>query len=330
MQERSINELIESFEKTLKKPHNYIRIVKQYLKACIEMEMTVSFKTRHVFLINKSPVYKTALNKFFHFIGEQTEIKLYEEVEEYNPLLEEHFYKDLSQSSKVTYDNIIKAYIRLYGNSLNVEDLKEYLKTIKNTDTHNINLSVLKKYFEHHGVWIRIKQRKVKRKKTTKGIFTEKEIFEMSLHIKKYYSLEKRCIISLLMFCGLRSIEIIRFYKQGNDFFTKVKDKSTENGRVIKIIVPEIIKSDIEIYFKDRTKFSITDTSTLRKYVASLIEVVIGRKHDDLGNPYSTHSFRHSFALIQRKKGKNLEELAQLMNHKSFDSTSYYAQLKAN
>ena len=52
------------FEKSLPKPHNYVRIAKQYLRFILEKDFAIDKISIEMFVSDKSPSYKSACKKF--------------------------------------------------------------------------------------------------------------------------------------------------------------------------------------------------------------------------------------------------------------------------
>jgi integrase len=328
MIKENIDKLVSDFIESLEKPHNYERIVNQYLKACTEMEKPVSFTTRHLFLVKKAPVYKTALNKFFNFIGEYSEITITESEKEIILVLPKDFYKNLAESSIKTCDNIIKSYIKVFGIGFNIEDLKKYLKKIENVATHNTNLSFLKKYFHYHGVLVMIETKEKIENFTNKGTFSQEQLDKIWNYTKQNYKIEKQIIIGLMLFSGLRSDCIIKFYKSNGKYFSTSKARAKKPSKPKEYLIPIQIQSEVEEFFADRNYFTIKSTSTIRKWFNEMVKEVIGDKNDENGKPLSSHSFRHSVALNAKQNGTSVETVRNILKHKSRESTLHYMQIK--
>lgn len=321
--QKNITDLVKQFELSLVKPHNYVRIAKQYLEYCESENLLVNTASKEKFLYTRTPVYKTAVNKFFKNVAKNQIIKPFKEYKEKVYIVEKEFLNGLAHTSKETYDNHIKRYVAEMGNNFSNEKLNQYLSKFKNIDTYNNTLSVLKTYFQFKGIWVKAKSKKRVRKFTNKGILTEQETDRLYQYTKHNYNLEKTCIIGLMAYLGMRTHDAINFHRVGDSYYSIPKGRKEK----VEYAIPKKIETEISEFFKNNTNFNITCTSTIRKLFSKIKKEVLPSSLDEKGNPYSAHSFRHSRVMNRLSKGDRLEDIAKEGGWKSGEMAFYYGQI---
>ena len=141
-----------------------------------------------------------------------------------------------------------------------------------------------------------------------------------------------KAMLSLLVFQGLRQVEIIRLDVGDIDFISKaafIQGKGRDDKEPI-YLHPETIKA-IQAYLKsnkiaDGALFtSQSNNNKNQRLTTRAIRDIIKKTLNDLGIEKTTHGFRHYFTttLIKTYKG-DLLEVAQYTRHKSLEMLQVY------
>ena len=141
-----------------------------------------------------------------------------------------------------------------------------------------------------------------------------------------------KAILSLLVFQGLRQVEIIRLDVKDIDFISKtafIQGKGRDDKEPI-YLHPETIKA-IQAYLKsnkiaDGALFtSQSNNNKNQRLTTRAIRDIVKKTLNDLGIEKTTHGFRHYFTttLIKTYKG-DLLEVAQYTRHKSLEMLQVY------
>jgi len=141
-----------------------------------------------------------------------------------------------------------------------------------------------------------------------------------------------KAILSLLVFQGLRQVEITRLDVKDIDFISKtafIQGKGQDDKEPINLH-PEAVKA-IQSYLKgnkiaDGALFtSQSNNSKNKRLTTRAIRDIVKKTLNDLGIEKTTHGFRHYFTttLIKTYKG-DLLEVAQYTRHKSLEMLQVY------
>lgn len=141
-----------------------------------------------------------------------------------------------------------------------------------------------------------------------------------------------KAILSLLVFQGLRQVEIIRLNVKDIDFISKtafIQGKGQDDKEPINLH-PETI-SALQSYLKsnriaDGALFTSQSNNNKNKRLTTrAVRDIIKKTLNDLGIEKTTHGFRHYFTttLIKTYKG-DLLEVAQYTRHKSLEMLQVY------
>ena len=141
-----------------------------------------------------------------------------------------------------------------------------------------------------------------------------------------------KAILSLLVFQGLRQVEVIRLDVKDIDFISKtafIQGKGRDDKEPI-YLHPETIKA-LQAYLKtnkiaDGALFtSQSNNSKNRRLTTRALRDIVKETLNTLGIEKTTHGFRHYFTttLIKTYKG-DLLEVAQYTRHKSLEMLQVY------
>lgn len=141
-----------------------------------------------------------------------------------------------------------------------------------------------------------------------------------------------KAILSLLVFQGLRQVEVIRLDVKDIDFISKtafIQGKGRDDKEPI-YLHPETIKA-LQAYLKtnkiaDGALFtSQSNNNKNQRLTTRAIRDIVKKTLNDLGIEKTTHGFRHYFTttLIKTYKG-DLLEVAQYTRHRSLEMLQVY------
>ena len=141
-----------------------------------------------------------------------------------------------------------------------------------------------------------------------------------------------KAILSLLVFQGLRQVEVIRLDVKDIDFISKtafIQGKGRDDKEPI-YLHPETIKA-LKVYLTsnkiaDGALFtSNSNNSKNQRLTTRAIRDIVKKTLNDLGIEKTTHGFRHYFTttLIKTYKG-DLLEVAQYTRHRSLEMLQVY------
>lgn len=255
-------------------------------------------------------------------------------------------YIDVSEKSQKTYQNGLNAfygYICINGIKKPMrEDIlafREYIKSnlsVSTVNTYMIGLRNFFKWLEYAGLYKNITEnvKGVKINSThRKESLTQEECQEI---LKSAKNLREKIIFLLAITCGLRANELVNIRLE--DFKIK-QDKIClyvlGKGRDFKedfVVIPEKLYEWINQYINE---YGIEDylfvstsnhnnngkltTKTIRLTVKNMLKRI-----GLVGNEYSLHSCRHSFATFSIKSGQDIREVSQALRHKSISTTTIY------
>jgi len=173
-------------------------------------------------------------------------------------------------------------------------------------------------------------------KKHKRDGLNDEEMRKLTTAIKELpvtpQNIRLKAILSLLVYQGLRQVEIIRLDVKDIDFISKtafIQGKGRDDKEPI-YLHPETIKA-IQAYLTsnkiaDGALFiSNSNNSKNQRLTTRAIRGIVKKILNDLGIEKTTHGFRHYFTttLIKTYKG-DLLEVAQYTRHKSLEMLQVY------
>lgn len=336
-QKVEVEGLVERFESSLLKKHNYVRIVKQYLKFCESENLQVNSTSKKIFIDGKAAVYKTALNKLFMFLGGNINFFVYSSIDAKIKAIEginPKYYEGIASSSAETYSNVCILYQSLGYDIINPKesDFEEFMKRIevKNTatETQLTYYSAIKKLFKVNKIsteFLDIKKPKQVKKKTNKCVLTSEERNKVWNYLLNNTTEKEICIIGLMLLLGLRSKEIVNLRKTEDGLF-ETKPKGNQEFERIDfnnaILFEKIdgyyeLKKKLDSYFSKNKSFGYKETSSIRKMTARIAQQA-------LGFHFSSHTCRFSASEYLKNKGVNEYVIQSILGHKNIASTGHY------
>ncbi len=350
-----INQTIKYFKQSLEKPHNYVRIAKQYLVFTMEFNFAIDKMSLEMFVEKKAPVYKTGCRKFLKFAQKNDIHRVYDDsTPNYKGtelVLSFLAHAQLSENSKETYARALQEfYLFLGGKSLSPtrETVLAFMQQCKNNGlsphTTNTYLSAIKKFVQYCVLKrddLKLDEKLVERMRDVSSVgvlkvggSTEKQYAKDSLteqertHLLKTIKNPKdKAIIGLMAYQGLRTIEVVRLswkdikVQQGKNYLA-IWGKGREEKELIPLL-PECYKMLIDYQMSitrpEGSMFDFKETSSIRKITNKWFRKA-GLKRENI----SAHSLRHTVAQLMMDKGVPKPMVQRFLRHKSESMTSTY------
>lgn len=350
-----INQTVKYFEQSLEKPHNYVRIAKQYLVFTMEFNFAIDKMSLNMFAEKKAAVYKTACNKFLKF-AEKNEIhRVFDDsTPNYkgNKLVLSFLANaQINQTSKETYARALhEFYSFMNEKSLppNHDTVLAFVQKCKNNRlspyTTNTYLSAIKQFVQYCILKredLEIEEKLVEEMRdvsTVRGLkvggSTQKQYAKDSLteqertHLLKSITNSKdKAIIGLMAYQALRTIEVVRLnwkdikVREGKNYLA-VLGKGREEKELVPLFsecYKILIDYQMSITRPEGSMFDFKETSSVRKITNKWLNIA-GLKRENV----SAHSLRHTVAQLMLDKGVPKPMVQRFLRHKSESMTSTY------
>lgn len=153
-------------------------------------------------------------------------------------------------------------------------------------------------------------------------------------------TLRDKCIMGLMIGCGLRSVEVTRidigdFEKLKGQYFVKVQGKG-KRGKSARVPVSRELKKLVDEYLSVRPKgkkgtalfISTAIRNKGERLQTQSISRLAKRIFKNIGiesERYTCHSCRATFATLALAAGVPIRKVAKVMRHRSIDTTEIYA-----
>ncbi|WP_338766335.1 tyrosine-type recombinase/integrase [Bernardetia sp. ABR2-2B] len=350
-----IHQTIKYFEQSLEKPHNYVRIAKQYLVFTMEFNFAIDKMSLEMFVEKKAAVYKTACRKFLKFAQKNDIHRVYDDS---TPNYKGNKYvlaflanAQLSENSKETYARALHEFYSFVNEKSltpNRETVLAFIQQCKNNGlspyTTNTYIAAIKGFVQ----FCILKRDEIKieaelveqmrdvstvrslkvggstQRKYAKDSLTEKERNHL---LKSITNPKDKAIIGLMAYQGLRTVEVVRLswkdikVREGKNYLA-VWGKGREEKELIPIL-PEMYKILIDYQMSitrpEGSMFDFKETSSIRKITNKWLKEA-GLKRENV----SAHSLRHTVAQLMLDKGVPKPMVQRFLRHKSESMTSTY------
>lgn len=351
----TVSTMLSLFGQTLKKPNNYLRVVRKYLLYCLENGLPISEESMRLHCKGKSPSMVTPVRKFVIFAQEQSWVFPEADPEEpktrtaANELVlsfisDQHQLRgDDSRNNYMSALNIYFIYVEKHQMALSTRSVDSYLRSLKQkqyaTHTLNFYLSVIKQFTR----WV-VKNRvkleldagqveQVREVLNIRPYNTERTFYKDALTLEERDRLllgtddiKWRSIFALMALCGLRSAEVVRL---------TVSDVDLQNLKLWVSGKGKGTKKDVKLFsscagwlthYLGEINPSPTDplfpgltTRAIRHKVDQSLERL------NLKRPkLTTHSLRHTSAQILLEKGVDPMWVKRQLRHSRFENTEFY------
>lgn len=262
---------------------------------------------------------------------------------------------DVAKKSAETYAKAIKQliiYLRLRSiEEPQREDIISFREELKATNhkastiqTYIVSIRLFFKWTAQEGIYPNIadniKCPKVSREHK-KDYLTANQIKEILKGIDKETLQGKRdyALISLLVTCGLRTIEVVRANKEdlqalGENTVLYIQGKGRED-KAEYVKVPQPTENAIREYLKARGKIedneplfaSLSNNSKGERMTTRAIRGIVKDSFIKVGydsNRLTTHSLRHTAVTLSLLSGKDITEVQEFARHRNIATTMIY------
>ncbi len=350
-----LNQALAYFEGTLAKPHNYVRIARQYLLFIISKQYSIDEISAKLFAKSKAPVYLSACRKFIAFAQDAGIANVYDDVranyEGNAAVLDFLANAQIRPNSKKTYSialNEMELFLSKIqqpisrptvlafltelrdGRSLSVYTINNYLSAVRQFSEY----CILKREELQLSQELVVQLRDISsiRSLKTGGSFqtyskeslSEKEIEQLMTVITNP---RDKAVIALMAYQGLRTVELTRLEwvdirSKGGKKYLAVLSKGRNEKELIPLMtacekILTLYKSKAALH--PTKMFEFNNTSIVRKITNQWLRVA-GLK----GEKVSAHSLRHSVAQIMIDKGVPKPMVQRFLRHKNEATTSIY------
>ena len=323
--------------------NNSIEISFNYSKALVEMVRTIPgreyIQKRRVWIIPKSPNYKTTIQNYF---DNSVDLIFEEEKQEIVIPKEYHMELTLRRYSRNTiraYEGYFRKFIDYYNteeiSSLTDKDVNKYITYL--VENKKVSpaiqkqaINAIKFYYE------KVLRRKVdqyqyirpKREKKLPIVLSEKEIVEI-LHALK--NMKHRVLLTVIYSAGLRLSELINLQIKDIDRDRKLIRVKMGKGRKDRytLLSPKLEKIlDEYMYYYKPSKY-LFEGQKSGKYSAKSVQNIMQNAVRMAGivKHATVHTLRHSFATHLLENGTDLRYIQELLGHSSSKTTEIYTHV---
>ena len=365
----TVSQALQYFALTLKKPNNYLRIVRRYLEYCLEHRATIDQISSSLYTTGQRPSLVSPVRKFVRFAAEHqiTRVIADQQQSAIPPAANELILGYLSEAnlleeSKVTYTKSLNAFFawldaeRAVGGLVNFSHttVRKYLEGMKKQQispfTIQVRLSAIKGLsrwvVDHHdrlpGVASptpldrdqldglrgidRIRSPRLEQQFHRDGLSEEGRTWLLDCVADSKW----QAIITLMGWCGLRTVEVTRLRVRDVDFTASrlyVQGKGKEDKVAVQLL--EACAYFVALYIKEygrgnsgsESLFPGLTTRQIRYHTCKFLQKA-GLKTSRI----SAHSLRHTTGQVLLKQGVDPIYVQRHLRHKSFATTQIYVQ----
>ena len=255
-------------------------------------------------------------------------------------------YIDVSDNTVKTYDvGLLQFFNYLQGRNIkqptreDIISFREYLQENHKPTTINSYMIAVRNFFnwlEYEGITKNIT-------KNIKGIKVGNEHKRESLTAEQCKTvlnaakdIREKVIFLLATTCGIRANELVNirisdFKEKQDNICLYLLGKGRDYKQDYVIITPdifELIKQYVQEYnitdylfvsTSNNNKNGMITTKTVRLIIKNMFKRV-----GIVGDEYSCHSLRHTFATLSIKSGEDIREVSQALRHKNLQTTMIY------
>lgn len=375
----TVSQALQYFALTLKKPNNYLRIVRRYLEYCIEHQAAIDQVSSSLYTAGQRPSLVSPVRKFIRFAAEHqiTRVVLDPEQSKVPPAANELILGYLSEAnlleeSKVTYTKSLNAFFAWLDKeraggalvSFSHTTVRKYLERMKKQQaspfTIQVRLSAIKGLarwiVDHHdrlpGMQFplegmpngntmrsldrdqldalrgidRIRSPRLEQQFHRDGLSEEGRTWLLDCVADSKW----QAIITLMGWCGLRTIEVTRLRVRDVDFAATrlyVQGKGKEDKVAVQLLeecayfVAQYIKEYERGKSNNEPLFPGLTTRQIRYHTRKYLKKA-GLKTARI----SAHSLRHTTGQVLLKQGVDPIYVQRHLRHKSFTTTQIYVQ----
>ena len=353
----TVSQALAYFEKSLARPNNYLRIVRRYLEYCLSQGYPIDEMSCNLHTAGHSPSRISPVRKFVAFAQAHGIFQIMPDPpkKEIPPAANElvlGFLEDarnLEEESKITYTRALNSFFFfLQEQELNFSgrSVALFITRMKQQQlsafTINIRLSAIKQLAS----WVISSRHRLSIELDTLQLDALRDINSVrSLRMDRFFhkdGLEEearsrllavvedvkwKAIISLMAYCGLRTVEVTRLQVKDVDF-TQSKIFVMGKGKHLKIPVKlfTACKENILAYLENNPQLEKKDdlfpglkTSHIRYNTKKYLELASLKTEK-----VSAHSLRHTTGQVLLKNGVPPIHVQRQLRHEAFTSTQIY------
>ena len=353
----TVSQALNYFEKSLARPNNYLRIVRRYLEYCLAESYSIDEISFHLYTSGQRPSLVSPVRKFVRFAREHgiTEVLPDPAKKEIPPAANELVLgfiedaKELNEESKATYTKALNAFFFfLEEQDLNFSGRSAglFVSRMKQQQlspfTINTRLSAIKQLAgwvigNRHRLPIELESGQLDALRDVSHVkgprmdkFFHKDGLEedaRSLLLSVVADVKWKAILSLMAYCGLRTIEVTRLKVKDVDF-QQNKVFVLGKGKHLKIPVKLFVscREMVLAYLQEHPQLEKKDflfpglkTSHIRYHTKKYLQLA-SLKTDKV----SAHSLRHTTGQVLLKNGVPSIHVQRQLRHEAFASTQIY------
>lgn len=359
----TISQVLGYFEHTLKKPNNYLRIVRRYLEFCVEQQYFIDPISMALYTSGQRPSLVSPVRRFIKFAAGHhiNKVKADTNDKKRPPANSPYILAFLHDSKTLRGEQSKESYLKALntffyylddnelsfnGNVVN-EFIMELKKEAKSAFTINLYLSAIKQFTKwllsnrvRLGLDLNLHQIEALRDvENVRGLKIERKFYKDSLSENQRKQLldniqdpRDRAIIALLSITGLRTIEITRL---------QIIDVNLENGllyvlgkgKATKAVVKlfELTKKSLSQYIEsvkpiDKAQKGIYLFGKLKTSQVQYIARKYLIKNNLKKKGVSPHSLRHTAGQVLLANGAQPMYVQRQLRHQQFETTQFYIQ----
>ncbi len=370
----TVGQALQYFALSLKKPNNYLRIVRRYLEYCIEHRATIDQVSSSLYTSDQRPSLVSPVRKFIRFAAEHQITHVVADPEQIKvpPAANELILGYLSEAnlleeSKITYTKSLNAFFlwmdreRAKGSqvSFSHNTVRKYLDWMRKQQvspfTIQVRLSAIKGLarwvVDHHdrlpgvagpkgdtstsldrdqldalrGI-DQIRAPRLEQQFHRDGLSEEGRTWLLDCVADSKW----QAIITLMGWCGLRTVEVTRLKVRDVDFSASrlyVQGKGKEDKVAVQLL--EECAYFLALYLDEYNLSNIGKGTLFPGLTTRQIRYHTGKFLKKAGLKtarVSAHSLRHTTGQILLKQGVDPIYVQRHLRHKSFATTQIYVQ----
>ena len=238
----------------------------------------------------------------------------------------------------IYYTKELANFSRKNYNSININDIKDYLANLKEKDlsgsTLNCAYSALRFYFSiilRRKFFINKEVKRSKKEKKLPCVLTKDEVGRILASIN---NVKHKLILALTYSSGLRVSEVVRVKCQDFNFTGRLLHvRQAKGGKDRMTIISEKVGAVIEKYIKNKLPDDYIFTGRDNKRLTErTVQKIFEKALDDAGirKNASCHSLRHSFATHLLEAGVSIRYIQELLGHSRLETTQIYTKVANN
>ena len=262
--------------------------------------------------------------------------------------------KKYSSHTITSYQNDLKTFLKFCEKKkkslpeLNKEDLKEYLKFLKDSydsdKTISRHISSLRSFYKYLMIDKYIEKNPVslielpKLKKSLPQVLSVEEIDQLlDIPLVDAYSYRNKAMLELMYATGLRVSELVNLKTNDIDF-TMANVRTIGKGSKERIIpIGDYALNAVSIYYQNYRdllcKHGKKEALFLNNHGEAMTRVGFFKivkklaKEKGIKTPFSPHTLRHSFATHLLDHGADLRSIQELLGHSDISTTQIYTHV---